>query len=114
MLLEAIAAGRPAVVLALGEAADVVRDHVIDLAGAAPVLDDEDAAVRAIVTLADAPPPVPDELDATTRQVLERWTANADGDASARVVAALAQLLAGSSTQLSTTRPSTRAAKRPE
>ena len=114
MLLEAIAAGRPAAVLALGEAADVVRDHVIDLASAAPVLDDEDAAVRAIVTLADAPPPVPDELDATTRQVLDRWTANADGDASERVVAALAQLLAVSSTQLSTTRPSTRAAKRPE
>jgi hypothetical protein len=113
-LLEAIAAGRPAVVLALGETADGARNYVIDLSGAAPVLDDEDAAVRIIVALATAPPAVPDELDASTRHVLDRWTANPDGGATDRVVAALGQLLGDPSTQLSTTRPSTRVANRPE
>lgn len=114
MLLEAIAAGRPALVLALGEAADVARRFVIDLDGAAPVATSEDEAVDAAIRLATAPPAVPAELDDATRRVLERWTANADGDASARTVTALRQVLDGSSTQLSTTRPSTRAAKRPE
>lgn len=114
MLLESIAAGRPAVVLALGEAADQARDFVIDLAGAAPIVREEEDAVRSIVALVTEPPQVPAELDDVTRQVLERWTANSDGGASQRVVATLRQLLDASSTQLSTTRPSTRDANRPE
>jgi len=114
MLLEAIAAGRPSVVVALGEAAREARDHVIDLSGAAQVVDDEAEAVRAVVAAATAPSPIPDQLDGAARAVLDRWTANSDGGASGRAVAALRQLLDASSTQLSTTRPSTRAAKRPE
>ena len=114
MLLESIAAGRPAVVLALAEAATAARDHVIDLSGAAAVVEDEGEAVRTITTLAMAPPPVPAELDEEARKVLARWAGNPSGNASDRVVTVLGQLLVDSSTQLSTMRPSTRAAKRPE
>ena len=93
MLLEAIAAGRPAVVLALGEAAADARDFVIDLSGAATVVHDEVSAVGRIVEVVTSPPEVPGQLGAAAIDVLERWSANSDGDATARTVAALAPLL---------------------
>jgi hypothetical protein len=93
MLLEAIAAGRPAVVLALGEAATSAPEFVIDLGGAASVVRDEAAAVARIVQLASDPPSIPGVLDAGTQVVLERWTGNIDGAATTRTVAALAPLL---------------------
>lgn len=94
VLLEAIAAGRPTAVLALGEAAGEMRDHVIDLSGAASVLDDEAEAIEHIVGLAEAPPAVALELPEAVRAVLERWTGNPDGRATERTVRALRKAMA--------------------
>jgi hypothetical protein len=96
MLLEALAAGRPAVALVLAEAAGAAREHVVDLAGAAHVVHDEATAVDRIVELAERPPPVPATLDDATVAVLGRWTGNPDGRASARTVAALRRAMDGS------------------
>lgn len=89
MLLEALAAGRPAVALVLAEAAGPASEHVVDLAGAAQVVHDETSAVDLIVRLAEHPPAVPAQLDAATEAVLERWTGNPDGGATQRTIAAL-------------------------
>ena len=95
MLLEAIAAGRPTVVLALGEAAGVMRDHVLDLHGAATVLEDESQAVQRIVELASTPQVVPAELPDQANEVLERLTGNTDGRATERTIAALRRSMLG-------------------
>jgi hypothetical protein len=89
MLLEAVAAGRPAVVLALGEAAGVMQNYVLDLRGAATVIEDEAQAADRIIELVAEPRTVPAELPESARDVLERWTGNSDGRATDRTVAAL-------------------------
>jgi chemotaxis regulatin CheY-phosphate phosphatase CheZ len=89
MLLEAVAAGRPAVVLALGEAAGVMQNYVLDLRGAATVLEDEAQAADRILELVAEPRTVLAELPDSTRDVLERWTGNSDGRATDRTIAAL-------------------------
>lgn len=96
MLLEALAAGRPAVALVLAEAAGPASEHVVDLSGAAQVVHDEAAAVDLIARLAEHPPAVPETLDAATREVLERWTGNPDGRATQRTIAALRRAMARS------------------
>lgn len=117
VLLEAIAAGRPTVSLALGEAATEASEFVIDLDGAADVVRREDEAVETVVRRASETSSVPDGLAPDVEDVLRRWTDNVDGTSTERTVAALRRILDGRqpvTTQLSTTRPSTRAAKRPE
>lgn len=89
MLLEAVAAGRPAVVLALGEAAGVMQNYVLDLRGAALVLEDETQAADHILELAAEPRTVLAELPDSVRDVLERWTGNSDGRATDRTIVAL-------------------------
>jgi len=96
MLLEAIAAGRPAVVLELGEMQGPARPFLIDCEGAATIVRDEAQAVPTIVGVLDAAPTVPRDLPAPARALLERWTGNADGDATPRTVARLTALLRGS------------------
>jgi hypothetical protein len=98
MLLEAIAAGRPTVVLALGEAAGVMRDFVLDLSGAATVLEDEREAVERIVQLAATPQIVVEELPVEVAEVLERLTGNVDGRATERTIAALRRIMLGTAT----------------
>lgn len=93
MLLEAIAAGRPAVSVALGEVRDTARAFLVDLADAAVTVDDEETAVTAIFALAAEPPPVPATLDPAVERVLDRWTGNPDGRATDRTVEALRRLL---------------------
>ena len=97
MLLEALAAGRPAVVLELGEMAGPARPFLIDLDGAATVVRQEDAAAATIAKLVEDPPDVPHELAERTRELLERWTANADGGATERTLARLREYLRGAS-----------------
>lgn len=98
MLLEAIAAGRPAVVLALGEAAQDARSFVMDLSGAASIVHDEADAVDRIVHLVASSPEVPGQLDAAMLDVLERWSGNSLGNATVRTVDALSPLLRSTST----------------
>jgi hypothetical protein len=90
MLLESIAAGRPTVALELGEAANTARDFVVDLAGAAEIVRDEESAVACLVRLVESSPMVAGELTPTEVAVLERWTGNPDGHATARTVEQLA------------------------
>lgn len=94
MLLEALAAGRPAVALVLAEAAGPASEHVVDLSGAAQVVHDETTAVDLVVRLADHPPAVPETLDASTQAVLERWASNPDGGATERTMSALRREMA--------------------
>lgn len=94
MLLEAIAAGRPAVSLEIGEACGAARDFIIDLSGAATVVTDEVDAVAAILRLLDAPPRIPAVLSERAKAVLDRWTGNADGDATPRTVSVLRSVMA--------------------
>jgi hypothetical protein len=93
VLLEAIAAGRPTVVLELGEVRDTAADFLVDLGGAASIVRDEAAAVPTILGLAADPPRVPHTLDDRSIAVLERWAGNADGRATERTVAVLQGLL---------------------
>jgi hypothetical protein len=93
MLLEALAAGRPAVVLELGEMSGPARPFLIDLDGAAIVVRDEVSAATTIGRLVEDPPAVPLELDQRTRELLERWTANASGDATERTLERLREYL---------------------
>lgn len=95
MLLEAVAAGRPAVSAALGEVTGPANAFLVDLAGAATVVDDEDDAVATVLRLAADPPPVQATLDPAAVAVLERWTGNGDGRATARTVEALHRILDG-------------------
>jgi hypothetical protein len=117
VLLEAIAAGRPAVSLALGEAAGPAESFVIDLEGAAEIVTEQTAAIETVVRLASETHIVAATLPPATLSVLRRWADNTDGTATERTVASLRRILElrqETVTQLSTTRPSTRAAKRPE
>lgn len=97
MLLEAIAAGRPAVVLELGEMRGPARPFLIDLAGAATIVRDEAEAAPSVMRIVAEAPEVPAELDARALALLERWTGNADGRASERTVERLRAVMAPTS-----------------
>lgn len=93
MLLEAIAAGRPAVVLELGEMDGPARPFLVPLEGAAAIVRDETEAALTILRIVREAPEVPAELDERTLALLDRWTGNADGRATERTVARLQDLL---------------------
>jgi hypothetical protein len=69
------------------------RPFLIDLDGAAIVVRQEDAAAATIAKLVEDPPDVPHGLDDRTREVLEQWTANADGDATERTLSKLRECM---------------------
>ena len=84
-LLEAVAAGKPAVMPWFAEAeAPEVWPYLIDLRGISVAAPSPMSLADTLVERARDPKPVPDELDSETRQTLVLWTGNDDGHAAAR------------------------------
>ena len=93
-LLEAIAAGKPAVVPWFGEAQDdTMRDNIIDLGDAATYAKSEDELIRMVSDFIDNPRDVPECLDDSVSRVLEYWVGNPDSAAGARVHQAILDVL---------------------
>ena len=84
-LLEAAAAGKPVVMPWFAEAqAPEVLPYLIDLRGISIAASSPEALQAELVKLAHQPRPIPDALDAETRQTLAVWTGNDDGHAGLR------------------------------
>jgi hypothetical protein len=93
-LLEAIAAGKPAVVPWFGEAQDsTMRDNIIDLGDAAAYAHSEDELIRMVSDFVDNPRDVPEQLDDSVSSVLEYWVGNPDSAAGTRVHQAIMDVL---------------------
>jgi len=95
MLLEAIAAGRRAVVLELGEMRAAAREFLIELSGAATIVRDEETAPTTIASLVKHPSVVPATLGEMEREVLQCWAGNSDGSARKRTVTQLRAIMDG-------------------
>jgi hypothetical protein len=93
MVLEALAAGRPAVHLVAEEALGPAADFVIGLGSAAPAAHSGEEAATIVGQLLDGDARVPDELAPSVQAVLQEWAGNPDGRATQRTAAVLAPLL---------------------
>lgn len=95
-LLESLAAGRPVVVPAFGEAADpAMADYLLDLGPAAHSAATPEDLAEHLQRLARARATISAELPDDVRAQLRFWTGNDDGAAGRRVEAAFERLLDG-------------------